>query len=210
MSESSADARAAPAPSTPSSGAGQKFWEFADLGFDTGKKLWFVQFYNGANENVGTYFARTVNITRGRAVQYQWKDAKGAVFWHVRERFYAAEIERMAMDPTGGVITIVFKEEHGDGAEGEIPANFAYLLYAYHLTSKETGGRAPMGFVEFFDAGGASLGRVDNRWIIIEGVDRKTTGEYPMVRIRIEGGDVGRITVTQTAIVIQDKSMAPR
>lgn len=211
VSESSADAQAVSSAATAASSSGddQKFWEFADLGFDTEKKLWFVQFYNAKNVNVGTYFARTVDITRGRAAQYQWKDARGAPFWHVRERFYATEIEKMAMDPAGGVITVVFKEEETDGAEGKIPASFAYLLYAYHLTSKETGERAPMGFVEFYDANGSSLGRVDNRWIIIEGVNRRTTGEYPGVRIRIEGNDVGRITVTQTAIIIQSKSDAP-
>ena len=77
MSGSSADAQntssSAAAPSA--SGSAQKFWEFADLGFDTGKKLWFVQFYNGINENVGTYYARGVDITGGWAAQYQWKDA---------------------------------------------------------------------------------------------------------------------------------------
>jgi hypothetical protein len=151
MSESSADTQGVSSDTTtaPSSGEEQKFWEFADLGFDTEKKLWFIQFYNAKNVNVGTYFARTVDITRGRAAQYQWKDARGAVFWHVRERFYATEIERTAMDPTGGSITVVFKGEETDGAEGQVPADFAYLLYAYHLTSKDTGGRAPMGFVEF-------------------------------------------------------------
>jgi len=207
MSESSADAQAATPSDTPSGDAEQRFWEFADLGFDTGKKLWFIQFYNAANVNVGTYFARTVNITRGRAAQYQWKDAKGAIFWHVRERFYATEIEKLAIDPANAVITIVFKAEETDGAERMVPVGFAYLLYAYHLTSKETG-RAPMGFIDFYDASGSVVGRVDNRWIIIEGVDRKTTGEYPTVRIRIDGNDVGKIMVSQTAVVIQGKSIA--
>jgi hypothetical protein len=206
VSESSADTQ--PGSSTtpaPSSGDAQKFWEFADLGFDTGKKLWFIQFYNAVNENVGTYFGRTVNIARGRAAQYQWKDAKGAPFWHVRERFYATEVEKLSIDPTGGVITLVFKEEEAEGAEKGVPEDFAFLLYAYHLTSKESG-RAPMGFVDFYDSEGGLVGRVENRWIIIEGASRRTSGEYPGVRIRVERKDIAQMTVTRTAIIIEGRS----
>jgi hypothetical protein len=206
VSESSADAQAVSggAPASTSTGDSQKFWEFADLGFDTGKKLWFIQFYNGTNENVGTYFARSVNITRGRAAQYQWKDAKGAPFWHVRERFYATEVEKLAMDPMGGAMTLVFKGEEAPLEEEKVPSEFAYLLYAYHLTSKEKG-RAPMGFVDFYGSDGSLVGRVENRWIIIEGVDRKTFGEYPGVRIRIDRNDIGVVTMTRTAIIIEGK-----
>lgn len=206
MSGSSADAQGVPPPaeSPAGSGTGQKFWEFADLGFDTQKKLWFVQFYNAANENVGTYFANSVNISGGRAAQYQWKDSKGALFWHVRERFYATEIEHLSMDPSAGVLTVVFKEE-AEEAGGSVPADFAYLLYAYHLSSKGSG-RAPMGFVEFYDANASPVGRAENRWIIIERVKRRTFGEYPNVRIRIDRKDIGAITMTGTALVVKGKS----
>lgn len=206
MSGSSADSQGASPSANPAAGTGtgQKFWEFADLGFDTGKKLWFVQFYNAGNENVGTYFARTVVISKGWAAQYQWKDSKGGPFWHVRERFYASEIERLSMDPGGGTLTIVFKEDEADEPEVSIPTDFAYLLYAYHLTSKEVG-RAPMGFVEFFAPDGSLLGRVENRWIIIEGVERRTSGEYPGVRIRVDRKDIGAITVSGTALIVKGK-----
>jgi hypothetical protein len=208
VSGSSADSQSASPPANPPAGgdSAQKFWEFADLGFDTGKKLWFVQFYNAGNENVGTYFARTVVISKGWAAQYQWKDAKGGPFWHVRERFYASEIERLSMDPGGGTLTIVFKEDGADEPQVTVPTDFAYLLYAYHLTSKDAG-RAPMGFVEFFGPDGSSLGRVDNRWIIIEGVERRTSGDYPSVRIRVERKDIGTITVSGTTIIV--KGMRP-
>ncbi len=206
MSGSSADSQGVSPPANPASGSGsgQKFWEFADLGFDTGKKLWFVQFYNAGNENVGTYFARTVVISKGWAAQYQWKDSKGGLFWHVRERFYASEIDRLSMDPSGGALTIAFKEDGADEPEVSIPTDFAYLLYAYHLTSKDLG-RAPMGFVEFFSPDGSPLGRVENRWIIIEGVERRTSGEYPGVRIRVDKKDIGAITVSDTAIIVKGK-----
>lgn len=207
MSGSTADAQNTSSSAATSSGSGgsQKFWEFADLGFDTGKKLWFVQFYNAINENVGTYYARTVEITGGWAAQYQWKDAKGAPFWHVRERIYASEVERLSMDPGGGTLTVVFKEGEEQPAATEIPSDYAYILYAYHLSSKNDG-RAPMGFVEFYRSDDSRIAKVQNRWIIAEGLRRRTVGEYPGVRIRVERGDVDGITLTGTAIVIRGKA----
>lgn len=204
MAASSAESQGT-TPAAPSgSSSSQKFWEFADLGFDTGKKLWFVQFYNGVNENVGTYFARSVDITGGWAAQYQWKDAKGAPFWHVRERFYATEIERLSIDPGGGTITLVFKEEGAQAPEEKIPPDYSYILYAYHLSSKDSG-RAPMGFVDFYGSDGSHLGRVENRWIIVESLNRKTFGDYPGVRIRADRKDIGSVTLSSTAIIIKGK-----
>jgi hypothetical protein len=203
----SSDARQSAPAATTAANAGdstQKFWEFADLGFDTGKKLWFLQFYNGKNENVGTYFANSVSLTGGRAAQYEWKDSQGGPFWHVRERFFAAEIEKFSIDPAGGTIKLNFRDEQGKEGDTSAPAEFAYLIYAYHLTSKD-GGRAPMGFVEFYDPKGGLIQRVDNRWILIEGLDRRTSGEFPQIRLRVEGDDVGHVIVTSTAIIIQGK-----
>ena len=62
-----------------------------------------------------------------------------------------------------------------------------------------------MGFVEFFDQKGGLIRRVDNRWILIEGLDRRTFGEFPDIRLRVEGNDVERVIVTQSAIIIQGK-----
>jgi hypothetical protein len=109
------------------------------------------------------------------------------------------------MDPAGGAITLIFRDEDASESGKDIPEDFSYLLYAYHLTSKERG-RAPMGFVEFYDSEGSSVGRVDNRWIIIEGVNRRTVGEYPALRIRAERADIAEMTVTQTAIILEGKS----
>jgi hypothetical protein len=183
----------------------KKFWEFADLGFDTAKKLWFIQFYNETNENVGTYFANDVTLDRGKGVQYQWKDAQGRPFWHVRERFFASDIASFSIDPAGGKITLTFGREDDKEDRAGVPPEFSYLLYAYHLSSKD-GGRAPMGFIEFYDPSGALLRRLENRWIIIEGLRRKTVGEFPKIRMRAESRDVGTILVTQTAVVVQGKA----
>ena len=183
MGESS-DARQETSATTSTANASdgaQKFWEFADLGFDTGKKLWFIQFYNGTNENVGTYFAKSLSLDGGRASQYQWKDAQGGPFWHVRERFFATEIEKFSIDPAGGTIKLNFRNEEGGEDDKTAPTEFAYILYAFHLSSKD-GGRAPMGFVEFYDSRGGLIQRIDNPWIIIEGLHRKTSGELLLLR----------------------------
>lgn len=181
-----------------SSGA---FWEFADLGFDTGKKLWFIQFYDETNKSVGSYFAKNVTISRGSAFQYEWKDNQGRPFWHVRERFFASEVQGFTITPSGSV-NVEFKP----GSEtdvGAVPEDFAYLTYAYHLSNKEAGQRAPMGFVEFFNANGDLLRRINNRWIIIEDVGRKTTGDYPKIRLRIDRKDIENVIATRTTIIIQ-------
>jgi hypothetical protein len=182
------------------------FWEFADLGFDTGKKLWFIQFYDETNKSVGSYFARDITMTKGSAAQYEWKDTQGRTFWHVRERFFAKEVEGFMITPSGSV-SITFKAG-ADTDSGAVPEDFSYLTYAYHLSNKEASERAPMGFVEFFNAKGELLRRVDNRWIIIEDASRKTTGEYPKIRLRMERKDVKNIIVTRSTIILQGSQSA--
>ena len=212
---------------TPSSGASatttststpetQSKWEVGDVGFDTEKKLWFVQLSNEVNQNVGTYMAKSVILKRGNAVQYEWKDSQGRAFWHVRERFFADQVENIGVDPTGASLTIYFKEEEATGPTHEnppgqqVPFEFHHLHYAFHLSNKEIaiGNKAPFGFVEFYDISGKLVYVINNRWIIIEGVDRKSVGTYPTIRLRIERGDVERIITTQTAVIIQGKKKA--
>ncbi|MDA4123154.1 MAG: hypothetical protein OK456_08260 [Thaumarchaeota archaeon] len=186
-------------PKGPSALPSKQFWEFADLGFDTGKKLWFIQFVNDVNQNVGSYFAKSVTLNKGRAIQYQWKDSQGRPFWHVRERFFADEIEGFVVDPAGA-ITINFKGED-DAEDMQPPKDFAYLLYAFHLSNKE-GEKAPTGFVDFYNAKGEIIRGFNNRWIIIEGADRRTVGEFPKIRLRADRKDVGDVIVTRSAIII--------
>lgn len=183
-------------------------WEFGDLGFDTDKKLWFVQVTNETNQNVGTYMAKNVSLKGGRAAQYEWKDAQGRAYWHVRERFFTHEIDTIGVDPSGAKLTVSFNDSTTEGDNEEAPKEFAYLLYAFHLFNKEAvkGNRAPLGFVEFYGANGELIRRLNNRWIIVEDIDRKSVGEYPKIRLRIEGKDVERIITTRTALVIQGKS----
>ncbi|MGD0637853.1 MAG: hypothetical protein ABSA72_07425 [Nitrososphaerales archaeon] len=194
----------APVP-TASSGP-EKFWEFADVGFDTGKKLWFIQFSDEKNQSVGSYFARNITMTRGSAIQYQWKDTQGRAFWHVRERFFADEVEGFTIE-TSGNISVAFKPGRGPDP-AKIPEEYSYILYAYHLSSKEENSKPPTGFVEFFNSKGEVVHRVNNRWIVIEDTSRKTSGEYPKIRLRIDKKDVKNIIVTNTTIIIQGAGAA--
>lgn len=179
----------------------QVFWEFADLGFDTGKKLWFIQFYDETNRSVGSYFAKSINITKGSAAQYEWKDSQGRAFWHVRERFFAKDVEGFTVSPSGS-ISIAFKTGTA-GNPGAVPEDFAYITYAYHLSNKDENAKAPMGFVEFYNGAGDLVRRIDNRWIVVEDASRRTTGEYPKIRLRMERKDIANIIVTRSVVVLQ-------
>lgn len=190
---------------------GDTLWEFADIGFDTMKRLWFLQLFDSVNANVGFYTAKNVMMTGGCAIQYQWKDLQARPFWHVRERFLASEVDGFQIDMKGNLI-INFKratrDEIASRADDQPPKNFAYMQYAYHLTTKETGteiDRAPMGFVEFCSESGEVIKRLNNKWIIIEGVPRKTTGELPKIRIRVDRKDIDRVLVTRSSIVIMGR-----
>ncbi len=127
-------------------------WEFGDIGFDTEKKLWFVQLYNELNQNVGTHMGKNVVIKHGRAAQYEWKDGQGRAFWHVRERFFADEVENISLDAGAEVLTVVFKDEPARNDDGTVPDEYDYILYAFHLTAKEMakGNKPPLGFLEFY------------------------------------------------------------
>ena len=193
--------------------ANEALWEFADVGFDTTKKLWFVQLFDSTNQNVGFYTARNVMISNGCAIQYQWKDTQGRPFWHVRERFQSSEVEGFQIDMKGNLI-INFRKDHGDDGNGSshIPKDFAYLQYAYHLTTKETPhslDRSPMGFVEFCNEAGEVLSRINNKWVIVEDANRRTTGELPKIRIRIDRKDIGRIIISRSSAIIMSRNGAP-
>jgi hypothetical protein len=177
-----------------------KFWEFADVGFDTGKKLWFIMFSDEKNQNVGSYFARNITLTGGSAIQYQWKDSQGRAFWHVRERFFAEDIEGFSIEP--GSISIKFRPGRTPDSL-KIPDDYSHILYAYHLTNKEDNARAPTGFMDFVNVRGDVIQRVNNRWIVIEDLSRKTSGEYPKIRLRIDKKDVKNIILSKTTIIVQ-------
>jgi len=58
------------------------------------------------------------------------------------------------------------------------------------------------GYVEFLDKNGKALRRINERWIIVEGLDRRTIGEYTHMRLRVEREEIKTILVTKIAAII--------
>ena len=67
------------------------------------------------------------------------------------------------------------------------------------------GNKPPLGFLEFYTANDKLVKRLNNRWILIEDLDRRSVGEYPSIRLRIDKEDVHRIITTRTSVVVQGK-----
>jgi hypothetical protein len=166
-------------------------WLWANLGFDTTKKLWFVDLHNHKG-TVQTYIAKNVILKDGYGTQYQWANRGPHAFWHVRERFFASDVKHINYDDSGNLVVESIRIE---SLSEEIPAGYSYLCYAF---SRKTS----RGFLEFFDADNRLLKRVNEMWIIVEDVTRKTIGEYPNIRIRVERESIRKIIFTKTAAII--------
>jgi hypothetical protein len=182
-------------------------WEFGDIGFDPTRKLWFIQLIDEDNRVAGVYYGNNITVTKGCAIQYQWKDQRGKPAWHVRERFFSRNVEKLTVD-SSGEIKINFKAD-SSGNLPIIPSDFAYICYAYHLSSRGDS-LAPTGFVEFFDSSGTLLKTLDNRWIIVEDVSRRTSGVFPAIRIRVERNEVEHIVVTSSSILLLGSGHVPK
>ena len=77
-------------------------WHWADVGFDTTKKLWFVTLPNNKG-TVQTYLARNIILKNGYGAQYHWPDGRGQRdFWHVRERIFANDVKSINCDDEKG------------------------------------------------------------------------------------------------------------
>ena len=173
-----------------SSPAGQ--WLWADIGFDTAKKLWFVNLFNFSG-STQSFVARNIIMRNGYGAQYQWPDPGPNGIWHVRERIFADDVKTIEYDEKGNLVVDSIRVE---SVEDQIPDDYAYLTYAYSLKTSR-------GFVEFYNANDKPVWRINEKWILVEDLNRKTIGEYPHIRIRIEKADVHRIIVTKTTIIIQ-------
>ena len=167
-------------------------WIWANLGFNTSKKLWFLELYNHKGL-VESYFANNVVLRNGYGVQYQWADQKGREFWHVRERIYSEDVISISPEPNETLVITFAKPkvpvEH-------VPANYAYVAYAYSLKTSR-------GFIEFYDSTNNVVGKIQNRWIIVENLTHKTMGEYPNIRLRVEREAIQEIIITSTTIILR-------
>jgi hypothetical protein len=174
-------------------------WEFADLGYDTDKLNWFLNFFNLANKLCGTFEARKIIMNKGTGAQYVWKDASGR--WHIRERFYRAGFDSLRVR-NDGEVTLNFENCNESLAEDrELLDSFSVLRYAYHVFRKGED-IAPFGFMELCNQDGKVLSMINNKWILVENVRRETCGDFPHIRIQVRREDLKKITLTQSCIII--------
>lgn len=85
-------------------------WTWGDLGFDTAKKLWFVDLHDYKG-SVKMFLARDIVLKDGPGIQYEWPDKGPREFWHVRERFYANEVRSIGYDESGTLVVEFVKVE---------------------------------------------------------------------------------------------------
>lgn len=57
--------------------------------------------------------------------------------------------------------------------------------------------------MEFYDSNNKLLKAIREKWILVEDLTRKTVGEYPAIRLRVEREDIRKIVITKTAIVLR-------
>jgi hypothetical protein len=104
-------------------------WYWANIGFDTTKKLWFVDLYDNKGM-IKMYIAKNVILKNGSGVQYQWPDRGPRAFWHVRERIFANDVRSISYDNEGNLIVESVSVEAPDE---DVPRDYSYVTYAYSL-----------------------------------------------------------------------------
>jgi hypothetical protein len=178
-------------------------WLFANIGFDTNVKVWFIDFIGQNGKLLSRIFGPEVVVVGGNAKQIEWYDEGEGPFYHIRERIYPDGLisirQEASDDPVHmpGKITITYKEiteEHDDGVP-TIPDTWETVRYAYDVKSSR-------GFAEFLDADGKLLCKITDRWILVEGLTRRTIGEFPNIRLEAKRQDVSRVVLTDTILVL--------
>lgn len=133
-------------------------WRWGNIGFDTRKKLWFVDLYNG-NGMVKFHYARNVIVKNGCGVQYQWNNRGEPIFWHVRERFFSDEVKSISYDQKGNLI--IECSAHAPPPDEGLPSDYSYVAYAYSLKTSK-------GYIEFYDRRDKLIKTIRDRWILVE------------------------------------------
>lgn len=174
-------------------------WQLADVGFSPRSRLWFVQLFDqsGLTE---TYQSREIMLRGGTGVQYQWPQMGPRPMWHVRERIFPRDVDKISYDEQG---TLVVEQAIDARAKENIPDSFDSITYAYSLSTAR-------GFVEFRDRENKVTKRIDDRWIAVENLTHNTVGTFPDIRLKAKREDIGSIVITNTCVVIQGRMTTDR
>ncbi|HTT72774.1 MAG TPA: hypothetical protein VMG99_01300, partial [Thermoplasmata archaeon] len=49
-------------------------WVYADIGFDTGRQVWILQFHDAKGDGAGMLAGRSIAVKDGTSFQYAWAD----------------------------------------------------------------------------------------------------------------------------------------
>lgn len=169
-------------------------WMWAYVGFDTGRRLWFVDLrnYGGTTQVVS---AERLIIIRGNISQHQWPDRQRP-FWHIREMLHSSDVTDLRLEAAN---TLVIESRAAQKAPAIAPSEYLYLCYAFSR-------RTSRGFIEFFDSKDKLIARIEDKWIIAEDVTHYSVGEYPNLRFRVDQNDIAELIITRTAAMIIGKS----
>jgi len=171
-------------------------WDYAFLGFDTQKRLWFIDYFGPRNENMGVQFGKNIIIKNGHGFQYQWSDEdRTGKFWHIREVILAQHVKQIYIDDNDNII-IEFKELNSND---KVPDKFSFIRYAYHLGNG-------LGFVEFYDESNNKIHVINNKFIIVENLNHKTVGVYPKIRFHADRNDIDQVIVTNFVCIIKGRN----
>ena len=154
-------------------------------------KLWFFEIHNFMGL-IETFQAKAVLLKGGAGIQYQWPEKGGKQMWHVRERIFSQDVNKVEYDQNG---TLVVEFKPRPKVDEEIPEDFESITYAYSLQTSR-------GFVEFRDKNDVVIKKISEKWIAVENLPRMTTGEYPNIRLMAKRADIVNVVVTNTCIVI--------
>jgi hypothetical protein len=81
----------------PPKGSLPREWEWADLGFNTKSKVWFLELFNHSGM-IEAYQASDIVLKKTSASQYRWPQKGERPMWHVRERISARDVTGMGYD----------------------------------------------------------------------------------------------------------------
>jgi hypothetical protein len=169
-------------------------WVWGNIGFNMVKNRWFVDLRNHQG-TVQVYSTASLLLRGGCGIQYQWPTQDSRSAWHVRERIFANDIETFHYEKDG---LLVGQGRSSEAYNAYVPNDYFYLCYAFsNATSR--------GFVEFYDERDTLIAQLKNKWLILEDVARRTVGQFPKIRFRIERCDVAEILLSRTAMIIIGK-----
>jgi hypothetical protein len=179
-------------------------WEYADVGFDTGRKLWVLQFNDAKGNGAGNMPGRAIELRDITSFQAAWPD-NGVLpdgsynptnFWHIRQRILAEHVASVYLEGE----RVVVQGVRGQEADGEAPyvpgEDVDAVQFAYSRSTSK-------GLVELVRADGSiKEERLQGRWIFTENLTMRTVGEFPNIRLRAQRDSLAGLVLTGTTCTI--------